>query len=166
MSDEADLTLLLETNDPIELAGIRSLLDGHEIAYVVQGEHHGAMVTGMFGNPVIMPRVLVAQRDLEKAQALLEADPDTGTEPQGAASLEGAVCPVHEKQALATCGRCGSFLCAECKSLGQPPICEDCTAREEAERPKPARRNALLPWAVIGVLIVLALLAKAFFSAR
>jgi hypothetical protein len=164
MSDEADLTLLLETNDPIELAGIRSLLDGHEIAYVVQGEHHGAMVTGMFGNPVIMPRVLVAQRDLEKAQALLEADPDTGTEAQGAASLEGAVCPVHEKQALATCGRCGSFLCADCKSLGQPPICEDCTAREAAERPKPNRMSPLIPFAAIFLLVILGLLAKAFLT--
>ena len=44
MSDDGDLTLLLETLDPVELASVRSLLDGHDIKYVVQGEHHASMV--------------------------------------------------------------------------------------------------------------------------
>jgi hypothetical protein len=130
--DEADLTLLVELNDQVELAAIRSLLDGHDVAYVVQGEHHAAMVGSLLGNPVIVPRILVSNRDFEHAKALLDAnpviEPDNLT---GAPLPEGALCPVHEKPALAACSRCGTFLCTDCKALGQPPLCEQCTAKEE-----------------------------------
>jgi hypothetical protein len=157
VSDDGDLKLLLETEDPIELAGVRALLEGHDIEFVVQGENHAAMIVGMFGNPIVVPRVLVAERDFEKAHALLEASPDNET--QQGESLEGAVCPVHEKQALATCGRCGSFLCADCKALGQPPLCEDCLARDEAERhPKKAPPSMKLFIAVVGGAVLLGFL--------
>lgn len=139
--DGADLTLLLETLDPVELAGVRGLLDGHEIRYVVQGELHASMLGGMMGNPAIVPRVLVAKRDLEAAQALLQATPEAETQPQPGAALEGAACPVHLKDATATCGRCGTFLCADCKALGSPPLCEDCSVSEEWMR-KPRQANA------------------------
>jgi hypothetical protein len=142
--DGADLTLLLETLDPVELASVRALLDGHEIKYVVQGEHHAAMLGGMMGNPAIVPRLLVAQRDLERARALLDAEPEGETVAESNAVLSGAVCPVHLKDALAACGRCGTFLCAECKALGQPPLCEDCSVSEHWERqPKDAKARSM-----------------------
>lgn len=140
MTDEAELVLLLETTDPIELASARSLLEGHGISHVVQGEHHGQMVSGLFGNPAVVPRLLVARRDLAAAKQVLESVPQAETTAQGAASLEGSVCPVHEQPALATCGRCGTFLCAQCKAIGQPPLCETCAQGEaDQRRPKQAR---------------------------
>jgi hypothetical protein len=159
MSDDgADLTLLLETTDPIELASVRSLLDGHGLKYVVQGELHSAMVGGLFGNPAIAPRVLVAQRDLEQATELLKAQPDTETDAQGAAELAGNVCPVHLKDALTTCGRCGTFLCADCKALGQPALCEDCSVSEQWQRkPKDAKAQTLkktVVWVMLAPVLI------------
>lgn len=153
--EEADLKLLLETNDTVELATVRSLLDGHGIQYVVQGEHHSSMLGGasFMGNPAIVPRVLVAQRDLEQATSLLNAQPDAKVEP-AAAPLEGAECPVHLKPAIAACGRCGTFLCGECKALGNPPLCEDCDVSETFQRkPKEAQAGfykKALVWTMLG----------------
>jgi hypothetical protein len=50
---------------------------------------------------------------------------------------EDAVCPVHEQKAVATCDRCGTFLCAKCGSLGSPPLCEDCVVRADVPRGRP-----------------------------
>src|SRR6185369_14760797 len=124
--------LLVECGNPVEVASVKSLLDANGIAHVVQGEQHASMIGGVFGSTIIFPRVLVAQRDLERAQALLTAQPVLdGTAPESGAAFEGAVCPVHEAKAIATCGRCGTFLCERCKSLGSPPVCEDCVAHEQ-----------------------------------
>jgi hypothetical protein len=159
MSDDADLTLLLETLDPVELAGARSLLDAHEVNYVVQGELHASMLGGMMGNPAIVPRVLVSKRDLEQARALLTASPEAETQPQ--AGLEGAECPVHLKPATAACDRCGTFLCGDCKALGAPPLCEDCSVSEDWQRkPKDARANRMKK-AVAWMLLAPALFALA-----
>jgi hypothetical protein len=167
MSDGGGLQLLLETSDPVELAGVRMLLEGHGIEFVIQGENHAAMTGGLFGSTAVVPRILVAESDLEKAQQLLEAEPENETQPQGAASLEGALCPVHEKPAMATCGRCGTFLCVDCKALGQPPLCEDCLDREAAERrPRDLQRKnstGVLAAVIIGAVLfglLLKLLAR------
>ena len=125
MSDEDDLTLLVESHNPVQTASYRSLLEGHEIGFVIQGEHHAGMITGAFDATVVVPGVLVAKRDLERARALLAASPDlSGTESGMSSSIEGAICPVHEEAAVATCGRCGTFLCSKCSSLGNPPTCQ------------------------------------------
>lgn len=161
--DGADLTLLLETGDPVELAGVRSLLDGHDIKYVVQGEHHAAMIGGFLGNPAILPRVLVSQRDLEQAQSLIAAEPEGETQAQEGAPLEGAECPVHLKAAMATCGRCGTFLCADCKAIGQPPLCEDCSVAEEWQRkPKDLKARTFkkaVVWVLLAPFIILIAMA-------
>ncbi len=51
--------------------------------------------------------------------------------------VEGSVCPVHEKPAVAVCDRCGTFLCAQCGSLGSPPLCEECVMRHDVPRERP-----------------------------
>lgn len=163
--DGAELVLLVEELDVVELSGLRALLDGHDVEYVVQGEMHSAMVGGLTGNPAITPRVLVAKRDLEKARALLAADAQAETVPAAGASLEGALCPVHEKPALSTCARCGTFLCADCKALGDPPMCEDCLAGEDdaraAKKADPARRSkSAVVFFVVLAAVMIAIIAR------
>jgi predicted RNA-binding Zn-ribbon protein involved in translation (DUF1610 family) len=163
MSSEGGLVLLLECGGAVEAASVRGLLETEGIEYVVQGEHHASMVGGPFGNPAVLPRVLVAQRDLEAARQLLAAKPVLeGTAPEDGASLEGSLCPVHEQAAVATCGQCGTLLCATCNSLGNPPLCEDCLARDS--RPPPVRSglSVAMPFIAIAVLVVLVLFARAY----
>lgn len=124
---EPRLVALLETNDLVELAIAKSLLDGASIRYVVQGEHHASLLAGPMGNAAVVPRVLVSEHDLERAHELLEANPDY----RGAGQTLGeGVCPVHEKDSIGTCDRCGSFLCNECEVTGAPPLCESCSRVE------------------------------------
>jgi hypothetical protein len=41
-----------------------------------------------------------------------------------------AICPEHPNQpSVATCARCGRFLCAACVAVPQPPTCHACAAR-------------------------------------
>ena len=157
MKSQSDLVCLFEADEQTELALVRSLLSAQGIDHVVQGEHHAAMVAGLFGNPAIKPRVLVAQRDLELARELLAASPVGEGPAQGeAATLEGAVCPVHEQPAMATCDRCGTFLCAQCKTAGAA-TCEDCAKLDDAEMGKRSSRGRNFRRAV--VLAILALTA-------
>ncbi len=89
------------------------------------------------------------------------------TQPTGEA-LEGSVCPVHEGPAIATCDRCGTFLCAKCGSLGAPPLCEECLTRSEPERPRPRWvMNVARVWAflwisslIIGLLSALVIVLR------
>ncbi len=152
VSAEPRLVLLLESADPVELATVKSLLDGAAIGHVVQGEHHAAMLAGPLGNPAIVPRVLVSEADLERARQLLAAAPDY----TGAGELAGeGICPVHEKPSIGTCERCGTFLCHACKVTGSPPLCESCTSVEE--RSLDAQREAgqrSKRWKIIAILIV------------
>lgn len=84
---------------------------------------------------------------------------------------EGSVCPVHERPAVAVCERCGTFLCANCGSLGSPPLCEECVIRPEAPRPRPTwvlftARIWAVVWigsAVIAGLIGLALTLRRLY---
>lgn len=154
MSD--DLVLLLNCADGIEAAQVRSLLESEGIPHVVQGEHHSTMLGGMAMLTPIDQRVLVRAEDLERARALLSASPklDGG----GGASIDGAVCPVHEQPAKATCARCGTFLCAACQTLGDPPVCETCMAAEQVVHKKRWHPQLvlLLPLALIlGVVLLM-----------
>ena len=160
---EHDLVFLFEADEQHELALVRSLLESEDIQHVVQAEHHAAMLAGVMGNPAIKPRVLVPQRDLARARELLAASPIA--EPphhDGALSLEGALCPVHEQAATATCGRCGTFLCAGCRSAPGPAMCEECARLDDADLQQGLlrfknRRRALVT-ALLGVLALLTLL--------
>lgn len=112
---------------------------------------------GFAGGSVIQRRVLVAQHDLERARAALAATPQPQTQTQGA-SLVDAVCPVHEKEAVSTCTRCGTFLCADCKALGDRPLCEQCGAKDAEERAPArerfaARRRAFVLVYLVGPLL-------------
>ncbi len=161
---QAELVLLIECGDAVETAAVKSLLDGAGIHYVVQGEQHASLLGGLAGNVVIMPRVLVSSDQLERAQALLAARPVLDrTAPDGQASLEDAVCPVHEQPAVAACSRCGSFLCARCGSLGAPPVCEDCLARAEPPL-RPSRRAVTVRW-LLGAGVVMVMIAMAAWAA-
>lgn len=154
MSD--DLVLLLNCADGIEAAQVRSLLESEGIPHVVQGEHHSTMLGGMAMLTPIDQRVLVRAEDLERARALLSASPKLDGE--GGASIEGAVCPVHEQPAKATCARCGTFLCAACQTLGDPPVCETCMAAEQVVHKKRWHPQLvlLLPLALIlGVVLLM-----------
>ncbi len=83
-----------------------------------------------------------------------------GTEASGEI-VEGSVCPVHEQPAVAVCDRCGTFLCAQCGSLGSPPLCEECVMRHDVPRERPrwvtnVARLWFLFWVgppIIGLLI-------------
>ena len=132
MASDADLVFLYECGDQMELSLVKSLLESQAIAFVAQGEHHSTMMNGHFSTIAVSPRVLVAARDYEQAKALLESRPklDGSAETDRAGTLDDALCPVHERQALATCERCGTFLCEGCGTLGQPPLCEDCLELE------------------------------------
>jgi hypothetical protein len=38
-----------------------------------------------------------------------------------------AVCPLHpERESVATCTRCGRFMCIGCQAVDEPPVCESC----------------------------------------
>lgn len=154
MSD--DLVLLVSCADGLEAAQVRSLLESEGIAHVVQGEHHSTMLGGTAMLTPIDQRVLVREGDLQQARALLEARPklDGGDGP----TLDGAVCPVHEQPARATCARCGTFLCAACQTLGEPPVCESCVAAEQVVHKKRWHPELalLIPLAMlIGVVLLM-----------
>ncbi len=145
-----DLVLLVECSNGLEAASVRSLLESEGIPHVVQGEHHSNLIGGTMLPAYIFPRVLVHEDELEKARALLSAVPAlAGPE---ADPLEGAMCPVHEQWARGTCARCGTFLCASCQTLGDPPVCEACV---EAEKSPPRRgMPALVMLGIPAALII------------
>lgn len=147
--DDNDLTLLIETFDLVQLASVKSLLDAYGISHVAQGERHASLIGGLLGNPSITPRILVATRDLERARQLLAAEPQSEVALESH-SLGGGLCPVHRLAAVATCGRCGSFLCANCKALGQPPMCDECS---EAELAPQRTRSRHIQKAVVWILL-------------
>lgn len=153
--DESRLVVLTSCGGQIEAIGIRSLLESQGIACVVQGDQQSHFAS-WHPSITVEPRVMVRPEDVERARALLSSQPvhETTGDP-----LEGGLCPVHEIQAVAICGRCGTFLCASCPSLGAPPICDAC---EEAER-LPARQPARSPkvfFAVLALGILLLLIVR------
>ena len=144
-------SLLLECSSPIEAAAIKSLLQQHGIEAIIQTENVSALLPHL--QAIIPPRLLVAAADFERAETVLEGFFHRQTQEN---PLEGGLCAVHEAQAIATCARCGSFLCAQCGSLGTPPVCESCVAAEAL----PARASPLRPYLalLIGASLVTLLL--------
>ena len=168
MADGSNPQLLAATTDAAEAGVWRGLLEAQGIDVVVQGEQHGSMVPGVAS--FIELRLLVPEAQLERARKLLEdAKPVLdGTEADGT-DLGDAVCPVHEEKAVATCSRCGTFLCAKCPSLGNPPLCEDCVERPMEQRPQAAwsKRIASVMLGGFGLLLLIAIsvgLAQAFLA--
>jgi hypothetical protein len=129
------LEIVFRTSDAYEAAQVLELLKAAGLHAVVQGEGQSSLWGN--GQFMIEQQLLVPSQEVEQARAFLEARPTLDrTEPTGA-SLGDAVCAVHEKQAVATCERCGNFLCADCGSLGTPPICESCVQVAEPARARP-----------------------------
>ncbi len=58
---------LMESQNPGELAFVRSLLDGNDIDFYVQNEHFGAL----YNIAVLPSAVMVDEWDLPRAQTLL-----------------------------------------------------------------------------------------------
>ena len=132
------LEVLCRTTDVYEAGQLVARLRAVGIDAVL----HGGSQASLFGGAqhLIEQQLLVPSEQLEQACAFLKAEPVLeGTEASGEA-LANAVCAVHELRAVATCVRCGNFLCAQCGSLGNPPLCEDCM-----ERPEPKVERS--PWA-------------------
>ena len=159
--------LLQTVGDNQEASVVRSLLEAHQIRVVVQGEQHRAML-GMLG-PYIELRILVEEADLERARRVLAeaeaAGPAALDELEGEpGALRGALCPVHEKEATATCSRCGTFLCGVCDPAPELPLCEECEALEatpdEARAHKRRVRAAVVFLLLFGVPLLVALLSR------
>lgn len=135
---------------------LRGLLESQGIHVIVQGEQHGSMLPGV-ASPIEL-RLLVPEAEFERARRILEdARPVLdGTQGDGQ-DLGDAVCPVHEAKAVATCSRCGTFLCEKCPSLGEPPLCEDCVQRPieaKAQASTWPRRLAQVMLAGLALLIL------------
>jgi len=85
MQNEESLEVVLETVDPIEVAIIKSLLEGASIPYLTRGEDHYDAFRGAFRGTVFSPRgravaFLVPASRAEEARLLLQAGelPDEG----------------------------------------------------------------------------------------
>ena len=60
-----------------------------------------------------------------------------------------------DRDACAQCATCGKFLCNECATIWNPPLCQDCgAAAEKAEKDK---TKSMITWAVILGIIGIAL---------
>lgn len=148
-----EFVVLTECANSVELTGIRTVLEAQGIACITEGENQ-SYFPGLGSAILVEKRVLVRPEDLERARALLGSESVHETP---GAPLEGAVCPVHQEQALSTCDRCGSFLCASCKSPGDRPICESCLELER-KPPAPEPAPAQPKWFFVILAIVIALI--------
>ena len=124
---------------------------------------------------VIRSEVRVPDEEFDDAVEFLEKSKIELDAPEANASIvEGNVCPVHEKQAITVCDRCGTFLCADCGALGNPPICEQCVARPVEAKPLPwwvrlAAQIGVTVWLAqlaVGLLLLIVLWAAWFFGFR
>jgi B-box zinc finger len=76
-------------------------------------------------------------------------DPPTSTSPR---------CPAHQRSAVATCARCGTFLCGDCTELrGEDAWCASCVA---LVGPRSGFRWRRLLWGAALVLLGLFLLRR------
>jgi hypothetical protein len=81
MPDPQDLVTVLETADVNLLVVIKSLLDGAEIPYLIQGEEALSMLpVGRLGGPFarrgLAAAIMVPEQHAESARALLAATED------------------------------------------------------------------------------------------
>ena len=78
MQNEESLEVVLETADPIEVAIVKSLLEGASIPYLTRGEDQYDAFRGAFRGTVFSPRgravaFLVPASMAEEARLLLQA---------------------------------------------------------------------------------------------
>jgi hypothetical protein len=147
---------------------VRAQLDGAGFRARVVGAAHASglmLVVGGLESEVVVPdeEFEAAQAFLLDSKVLLDGATPSGVVPSA------AVCPVHEQRAVAICERCGTFLCSACGALGDPPICEDCVARPDASRPRPAWVLAtarLWAGAWIGAVLLVTLVTIAMIAVR
>ena len=158
MADDSNLVVLVDCRNGIEATSIRLLLESQGIACAVMGEM--SALVGLAAAAFSQPRVMVAPADLERARTLLASE--TALETTGR-PLEGGVCAVHEEQAIATCARCGNFLCAKCESAGQPPVCEACLEHEKLPTRSPPSGNQTKIFFVVLAAIVAVILSRSLW---
>ena len=121
------LVHLMSAGNHVEAQLVQGLLATEGIHAVVHGESRHTDMGTEAGFAEI--QVLVQAEQLEAARLVLSAKavPDGPT--RVGSVPDGAVCAVHERAAVTTCTRCGSFLCDGCGATGEPPVCEACLAR-------------------------------------
>ena len=156
MSESMTPVFLMECGTLAEAESVKGLLQQNGIEVVIQAGGATSMMPHL--QQIIPPRLLVLERDFEKAKTLLGSEQVKETTGPG---WEGGICAVHEQDAVALCTRCGSFLCAMCGSLGDPPVCESCLEQENLpERPQGSQ------WPMIGLAALVLLGALAAYLAR
>ncbi|MCM3406092.1 putative signal transducing protein, partial [Cytobacillus oceanisediminis] len=106
------MQLVHATFDQNEALLVRTQLERQGLHPFVQGANQGSLSPSA---GLIELRVLVPANEVDRALRWLEGSTIVldQTEPTGE-SLADAVCPVHEQAAVATCSRCGTFLCGRC----------------------------------------------------
>lgn len=157
MSESLAPTFLMECANLAEAGVVKALLEQNGIEVVIQAESATSMMPHL--QQIMAPRLLVLERDLEKAKALLGAEQVKETTGHG---WDGGICAVHERDAVALCTRCGSFLCDLCGSLGDPPVCESCLEQEKV----PERRASQWPIVGLALLVLLGVAAAYLASMR
>lgn len=154
--DPGHLSFLCSASDNAEASALRALLQANDIDAVIQGEQHRSML-GMLGAYIEL-RILVPTPLLDKAKAVLEAEPIVSDDSplqqgEGGHFGDGAVCAVHEGVATATCERCGAFLCEACHVTDRAhPLCEACDERVHEGRGDRSQRRRVLGLIVIAIL--------------
>jgi hypothetical protein len=145
---------VFSTFDVNEAELVRTQLEAQGLHPFVQGGNHGSLVPTQ---ALIELRVLVPPAEFDRALRWLDGSKIVLDRATGSGeSLEGCVCAVHEAAAVATCSRCGAFLCAQCGTLGDPPICEQCVRRpaEPSARGQWAKHVVRAGLVVVAVLIL------------
>ncbi len=86
--------------------------------------------------------------------------------PQTPSPLQGPSCPLHQRLAVATCSRCGTFLCGECTELlEEAAYCAGCLPLVRQQAAFPRALFVALGLGVLG-LLALALSVSGFFVFR
>ncbi len=152
------LVKLMLAGSHIEAQLVKGLLETEGIPSVVNGESRFTEMGTEAGFAEII--ILVNEEQLSQAQLVLQARVVEETPEKPGELPEGAVCPVHEQQALAICSRCGSYLCAGCGQLGVPPLCEACSERL-SEKPAPRTKTKAVAWVMLLLLFGIPLIVVA-----
>lgn len=86
--------------------------------------------------------------------------------PQTPSALQGPSCPQHQRLAVATCSRCGTFLCGDCTELlEEAAYCAACLPLVRRQAAFPRALFVALGLGVLG-LLTLALSVSGFFLVR
>lgn len=156
------LVKLMAAGSHVEAQLVKGLLETEGIPAVIQGESRSTDMGTEAGFSEIA--ILVNEPQLADARTLLSARAAPEPVAPPGSLPDGAVCAVHEQQAMAICSRCGNYLCTSCGPLGEPPLCDACVARAE---PPTRTKTRLVAWLLLlfllGVPLIGAAIARAFF---